>query len=467
MRVNKDALATNKKKAQDWLTLLATYDHYYAPRSRVETIASQHRQGRPCRVVQRIRGAFNYCFRIRFDEGDDEWVLRFPVPGDTMNAMRKVQNEAAVMRFLKDNTTIPVPELITSGVAHGEFEGLGPYIIMNFVDGVSLDDVLLEGDSSLKKDIPDPVLETIYRQIANIYLQLFQLDFSKIGSLSVVEEAGMGRRWHVTSGPVTFKMNEIERMGGVRVGASDGPFDSATDYFHTLAEQSLSHLLDNPLASRDEQEARDDYRSIHILRTLAERFASNDTGHYKLFCDDLRFGNILVDRSNRILAVLDWEFSYAAPASFLYSPPSWLIGSEPFEWKDEDVRIYKGKVEIFLRLLEEEEDCCGLGRTLSSLMRESMRDGTFWYNLAIRESFPLADLMEHCLDAEPFSEVAPPDDLETFGRRKMARRQEYEEHKSLKQQRQQKQIAEVNNKTPGRASLVARVAAIGVCSQSF
>lgn len=196
---------------------LTSFDHTDDRRSRVEEIASHHRQGKVCRVIQRLQGAFNYCFRLRFDEDGEEWILRFPVPGNTMNPLTKAQNEVAVMHFLREKTTIPVPKVIAFGVATGDFVGLGPYIIMEFVDGIPLDDVLLDEKDGRLRDVSDSVIEKIYRQIARIYLQLFTHSFPKIGALSM-EETESDRVWPVTSGPLTFKMNEIERMGGVRVG---------------------------------------------------------------------------------------------------------------------------------------------------------------------------------------------------------------------------------------------------------
>jgi hypothetical protein len=121
------------------------------------------------------------------------------------------------MRFLREKTTIPVPKVIAFGVATGDFVGLGPYIIMEFVDGIPLDDVLLDEKDGRLRDVSDSVIRKIYRQIARIYLQLFTHSFPKIGALSM-EETEADRVWSVTSGPLTFKMNEIERMGGVRVG---------------------------------------------------------------------------------------------------------------------------------------------------------------------------------------------------------------------------------------------------------
>ncbi len=109
-----------------WIKVLTSFDHTVEGRSRVEEIASGHRHGKVCRVIQRIQGAFNYCFRLRFDEDQEEWILRFPVPENCMEPLRKIQNEVAVMHFVKEKTTIPAPKVITSGVGEGVVHGLGP-----------------------------------------------------------------------------------------------------------------------------------------------------------------------------------------------------------------------------------------------------------------------------------------------------------------------------------------------------
>ncbi|KAM4058868.1 hypothetical protein HRG_008249 [Hirsutella rhossiliensis] len=336
------------------------------------------------------------CLLLNGTSGDDGYGLRhIEENGDTYEAgtrMQRAYQQAGRQTPVSDDDDQPVRR-----------ETQDCIFVAGLTDDAALEDVWDQLESQL-----DEADQALYRQIANIYLQLFQHSFSKIGSLSVAQDAGAAPHWRVTSGPLTFKMNEVERMGGVQVGSSDGPFDLAVDYFQALADQSLSHLLNNHRASRDEQELLDDHKSICVLRSLAEHFSPNGSidSEHKLFCDDLRFGNILVDESYRIVAVLDWEFCYVAPRSFLCSPPSWLIGTEPFEWKDTDVSFYKDQLSLFLELLEEEEERCQADHALSRLMRQSMRDGAFWYNLATRESFPLSDIMSHCQDIEAFQTSA-------------------------------------------------------------
>ena len=60
---------------------------------------------------------------------------------------------------------------------------------MDFIEGEPLDVILRQGSGpeeahSLRLDIGDEELETIYRQIANFLLDLSAHDFPQIGSLS-------------------------------------------------------------------------------------------------------------------------------------------------------------------------------------------------------------------------------------------------------------------------------------------
>lgn len=67
------------------------------------------------------------------------------------------------------------------------------------------------------------------------------------------------------------------------------------------------------------------------MKALALNFIDRPTNHglFKLFCDDLWPGNVLVDDNLRLTGVVDWEFPYAAPAQFAGSIPWWLLLEKP------------------------------------------------------------------------------------------------------------------------------------------
>jgi len=199
-------------------------------RSEVEELVSAYRNNQACRVVHRFQGAFNYCFKLRFDEDGEEWILRFPIEGDTMDPVRKVLREVAVMRFIREKTSIPIPKVIASGIAEGKFLGLGPFIIMEFVRGERLDECLFDEEDNLRQHIRDSTWEIIYRQMARIYLQLSAYSFDSIGGLHL-DEAGCDQSWSILSSPITLKMNELERLGGVAVKGKYSPIDLLASIF--------------------------------------------------------------------------------------------------------------------------------------------------------------------------------------------------------------------------------------------
>jgi hypothetical protein len=191
---------------------LASYDGQ-GQRSDVEEIASGFRNGERCEAVERFEGAFNYCFRLRFDSDHTDWLLRFPIPGDVMRPEEKTNHEVAVMKFVREKTKIPIPKVITYGIAEGNFTGLGPFIIMEFVKGERLDEVLYQ-DDEIKPELEQPTLNFIYRQMAQIYLELNCHDFDRVGGLSVSLN---NQSWHIESAPLTLKMNEGQRMTGIEL----------------------------------------------------------------------------------------------------------------------------------------------------------------------------------------------------------------------------------------------------------
>lgn len=176
------------------------------------------RNNLPCEVVDDSCGSFNWSCKIRFEDGL-QWMVRFSVPGRTMNGDEKVPYEVATMQFIKAKTLIPVPSVIAWGISEDNSLGLGAFIIMEFVEGEPLGEILEmhprpESGQILKTDIHDTDLDIIYRQIANIFLELSKHDFPQIGSLSRTNDT-----YTISSRPLTLKMNEILCHGGVDVGS--------------------------------------------------------------------------------------------------------------------------------------------------------------------------------------------------------------------------------------------------------
>lgn len=125
--------------------------------------------------------------------------------------------EVSALGLIQRSTTIPVPKVHAWGPAASNPLGLGPFIMMDFMDGVSLSDIFRNPGSQnpsrvIREDISDDDIEIVYRQMANYLLQLFRLDFGRIDSLPPPQGQFQGptlRR------PLTFKAHSILQNGGV------------------------------------------------------------------------------------------------------------------------------------------------------------------------------------------------------------------------------------------------------------
>ncbi|KFY02556.1 hypothetical protein O988_02086 [Pseudogymnoascus sp. VKM F-3808] len=404
MRVNAAALESNRLVRAEWQRKLATYDHDKGLGSELEGFVSEFHSGKPCRVVERFEGAFNYCFRLRFDMSDhDDWLLRFPIPGDVMYPTEKVDQEVAVMKFIKEKTRIPIPKVIASGRTEGRFAGLGPFIIMEFVEGERLDEALYQ-NGNIKPEIGQSTLDFIYKQMAQIYLELFEHDFDQIGGLSMSLN---GQSWHVKSGPLTLKTNEDNRE----------PSSTTAAYLDKLVDQHTRLLCENPESVSDDVECQEEYRCLQTIKMLTQQLASSVdcNGPFKLFLDDLRFGNILVDsKTFEIKALIDWEFCYAAPRQFLNAPPPWFIPNpDPWDWTAEERDEYKLHFTNFMTVLQDEESVLGKDHSFSARMQTFLENGTFWHLQALREPLCCLELMESW-SAEVGKPLETPVDMEEF-----------------------------------------------------
>ncbi|KAF7179136.1 hypothetical protein CNMCM7691_008067 [Aspergillus felis] len=159
-----------------------------------------------------LNGAYNLGQKLVFDD-ETAWFLRLPRASSVSPeyADEKTAMEVEAIHLIREKTSIPVPEIYAWGFSEENSLGLGPFMLMSFIDGVRLNDVFTEGGSRLLKEgIPDADIEYVYRQMARFILQLFKIDFERIGSLPTPRT-----KYPAPSRPLTWKVHEILRAGGV------------------------------------------------------------------------------------------------------------------------------------------------------------------------------------------------------------------------------------------------------------
>lgn len=357
-------------------------------------LARKHRPGKTQAACRWKNGAFNICYRVKYDDGVNI-IVRFAALGRAVFRREKVENEVVVLNYLRQHTKVPVPEVYGKGTCWA-----GPYIVMAFVEGDSLSDVLKdprrEGRPVLNPRISERALRIAYREMAYLVLELSKPQFPHIGAL--VQE---GEEFVVSRRPLTFNMNELVTLANL--GPTDvatSTFDSAANYFEALAEQHLSHLRNQRNnAVTDEVDCQKKFVARCLFRKIARHISVEYRhGPYQLYCDDFRPSNILVDVERfRANAVIDWEFTYVAPAEFTYVAPWWLMLQSPEEWDSETdldgfMARYRPRLRLFLEVLRScEEEMIAAGtlvesQRLAKRMEDSMGNGLFWVCLAARYS---------------------------------------------------------------------------------
>ncbi|KAL4935624.1 hypothetical protein BDV06DRAFT_124335 [Aspergillus oleicola] len=223
--------------------------------------------------------------------------------------------------------------------------------------------------------------------MAEVLLELWKLDFDKIGCLGKEVNGQIA----VTGRPLTRELNELIRVSGLSSDCTpQRAYYTPTEYIASLLQLQSTQLEKQRNSVYNSQGCREKYTCRYLMKAIGPSFIpSEDHGPFKLFCDDFHPGNVLVDDSLRIVGVLDWEFSYAAPSQFASAIPWWLLLQRPDSLVDDVgsatfLKTFLPKAAIFIEALEERETARGLDNhgQLSVRMRQSIEDRSVWFTLA-------------------------------------------------------------------------------------
>ncbi|OJJ72632.1 hypothetical protein ASPBRDRAFT_54448 [Aspergillus brasiliensis CBS 101740] len=461
-----NALHDHLNTAQDqlWATkinLIHENNHF------CQWVSTFHPENLPCRLVGTFHhGAFNAGLKMVFNDHHNQhhhspsWLLRFPRAGMVSNqhADEKVAMEVSALQLIRERTTIPVPRVWAWGPAANNPLELGPFIMMEYIEGVGLSDILRDPGSQyasrvMRDDISDCDVEFIYRQMAGFMLQHFKLDFERIGSLpSLSVLLGDDVRMDLTlPRPLTFKAHSILQYGGVDTsGDRTKGFATTTEYFQYVANQDWEQLVHQPNSTCGPYDAQNKYVAFNALKTLIPDLVHPmyDHGKFKLICDDLGLANLIVRGKDdlTVVGVVDLEWSYIGPAQLFGSAPWWLFQDRPVnsawdcngEEPPEIAAHYFKCLDMFIQILEEEEAKLPghEEKELSSLVKWSRTSGAMWLHMLLssgfndRRSFPFTMLRKHvgreeCTKREKKYDNAG--ELEAFALRKVSELDQYDE----------------------------------------
>jgi len=205
-----------------------------------------------------FKGSFNLSIAIQNNVTNKRVVIRLPIPGKIYDLWRakKVKDEVMVMTYLREHTSIPVPCVYHWGLTEESPLQLGPFIIMEFMEGENLGDImkkptLNEADLAiLDPDINEAKLNGIFEQLASLILELSRQEFPRIGAISKDPVSG---DWTVAEPPLTYDMNEVVSFAGFPADhfTTMQVFDRSCDYFAARAQYLQTHLETQYTAAYD------------------------------------------------------------------------------------------------------------------------------------------------------------------------------------------------------------------------
>ncbi|RDL36432.1 uncharacterized protein BP5553_05784 [Venustampulla echinocandica] len=287
----------------------------------------------------------------------------------------------------------------------------------------------------LDPNVREERLEYIYGQMAGYLLQLSQPQprLSCIGSIVPTDHGSFS----VAGRPISVNMNAMIRLANIPPAVlppKDKTYKTADDWYIALAEMHMAQLVfqHNDLISTPD-DCRNKYVARQLFLGLAKKgllstfgFADDnwstqstnqgsklspapgELDSFRLWCDDLRAGNVLLNEDDSIAAVVDSEFTYAGPTQFTLDPPWWLLLDQPERWPngmDKWREAYDSRLKTWLRAMEKVEEKVGVGAAsprLSTYMRESWETGRFWLNYAARKSWAFDSIYWKYLDERFF-----------------------------------------------------------------
>lgn len=304
-------------------------------RQSVIDFVCQHRPGTNPRLGGHDSfGSYNFNIEIVFDDGTA--LFRFPIPRLVAFPDDKVKAEVATIRHVGRHTTIPVPHIYHWGTAAENPTRLKvPFIIMDHIPHAATIGQALEDPGFTIPSVPESQKrQHLYQKMADISLQLYSLTSDRIGSLGMLDNG----EYAVTSAPLPHSLAYQVVNCSVPLSVlppRDTVYASSAEYLAGEADLKIAELLfmdDRFIESA--ASCKDKFVGRCLLRELVRQRGNpgeEQTGTdgrrevFRLWGDDFRPENVLLDEDGEVVGVVDWEYTYFAPETYHVNSPWWLM----------------------------------------------------------------------------------------------------------------------------------------------
>ncbi|KAG9227991.1 hypothetical protein BJ875DRAFT_508735 [Amylocarpus encephaloides] len=244
-----------------------------------------------------IMGCANYHAWITFNDGE-KWIVRIPrvpysdIPSKLIEYL--VDSEYATLKFL-EQTKIPTAKVFGYGLASDPDNLVGvSYIFMEAVPGAPYQ----AHNANLEQK------RHVLSQVGEILIEISKHPFQTSGSLILDD------------GKVVVSDAASDRF--VSLG-QHGPYDTALDYFTSMAEQHLDIIADGQEYFQYPKEA---YLFFRILRdqAVAKLIVREKSSAFYLKHVDDKGDHLLIDEDYNITGIIDWQFARTVPACEAFGP---------------------------------------------------------------------------------------------------------------------------------------------------
>lgn len=287
-----------------------------------------------CTVSFYASGAFNKLYLVTY--GDHSALMRVSLP---VYPHAKTRSEAATLQWVRDNTKVPVPQVLAFEDSNDNEIGF-EWILMDLMPGYPAHRRWRTMSMKQKEDF--------IIKVAEFQAELFCLGrpesaFSGIGTLHL-ETKSQGSEAHSTSMIPGELVSHSFFMGDhLHYDVPRGPFDSSYDWLSSelkiiiLEKETIIEKTEDEDDKEDAEEILTSARKL--LALLPTIFPPTQSGTERtVIChDDLNLWNILVDSQGSITAVVDWECVSALPIWIATRMPRFLIDQSREEEPERDI----------------------------------------------------------------------------------------------------------------------------------
>ncbi|ETS84910.1 hypothetical protein PFICI_02935 [Pestalotiopsis fici W106-1] len=277
-----------------------------------------------CAVSMFASGAFNKLFMVTY--ADQSALMRVSLP---VYPHIKTRSEAATLRWVRENTKVPVPQVLAFEDSNDNEIGF-EWILMDLIPGSPAHKRWRTMSMKQKEDFTTKMVE--------FQADLFRLGrpestFSGIGTLNfeTKEQDSEGVSTSIIPGELvshSFFMGDHLHYDVAR-----GPFLSSYDWLSSelkiiILEQET--VIEKAEDEDDKEDAEEILTSARkLLSLLPKIFSPTQPGAEAtvIYHDDLNLWNILVDSQGSITAVVDWECVSALPIWMATRMPKFLTDS--------------------------------------------------------------------------------------------------------------------------------------------